>query len=80
MIPTLGVKNGDPAHDTTKVLDLEKKLKHWLQESSINTILQWFDTVEGVGISSKLTKKRWSTEITKRDKLFLEKLGLNSFR
>jgi transposase len=73
---TLGVANGDPLHDTKKVLDLEKKLKHWLEESSIHTILQWFDTVEGVSISSKLAKKRWTTEITQRDKLFIEKLGI----
>ena len=73
---TLGVANGDPLHDTKKVLDLEKKLKHWLKESSIHTVLQWFDTVEGVDVSSKLAKKRWTTEITLRDKLFLEKLGI----
>jgi transposase len=73
---TLGVANGDPQHDTKKVLDLEKKLKHWLDESSIHTVLQWFDTVEGVIVSSKLAKKRWTTEITQRDKLFLEKLGI----
>jgi len=73
---TLGVSNGDPLHDTKKTLDLEKKLKHWLEESSIHTVLQWFDTVEGVRVSSKLEKKRWTTEITQRDRLFLEKLGV----
>jgi hypothetical protein len=73
---SLGVENGDPLHDTKRVLDLEKKLKHWLEESSIHTVLQWFDTVEGVSVSSKLAKKRWTTEITQRDSLFLEKLGI----
>jgi transposase len=76
---TLGVCNGDPLHDTKKVLDLEKKLRHWLEESSIHSVLQWFDTVEGVKVSSKLTKKRWATEITLRDRLFLEKLGIGKF-
>jgi transposase len=76
---TLGVANGDPLHDTKKVLDLEKKLKHWLEESSIHTVLQWFDTVEGVSVSSKLAKKRWTTEITQRDRLFLEKLGIGEY-
>ena len=75
---TLGVRNGDPRHDTKKVLDLEKKLTQWLEESSIHTVLQWFDTVEGVSVSSKLAKKRWTTEITQRDKLFLEKLGVGT--
>ncbi|MDR1135595.1 MAG: transposase, partial [Clostridiales Family XIII bacterium] len=73
---TLGVSNGDPLHDTKKVMDLEKKLKRWLEDSSIHTVLQWFDTVEGVGVSSKLAKKRWTTEITQRNRLFLEKLGI----
>ena len=76
---TLGICNGDPLHDIKKVLDLEKKLKHWLEESSIHTVLQWFDTVEGVKVSSKLSKKRWTTEITSRDRLFLEKLGVGKF-
>ena len=76
---TLGVVNGDPLHDTKKVLDLEKKLRHWLEESSIHTVLQWFDTVEGIRLSSKLATKRWTTEITQRDKLFLEKLGISGF-
>ena len=43
---TPGVANGDSKHDTKKVLNLEMKLKHWLEESSIHTVLQWFDTVE----------------------------------
>ena len=73
---SLGVCNGDPTHDMKKNLDLEKKLKHWLEESSVHTVLQWFDTVEGVRISSKLANKRWTTEITQRDRIFLEKLGI----
>jgi transposase len=73
---TLGVSNGDPLHDTKKVMDLEKKLKRWLDDSSIHTVLQWFDTVEGVRVSSKLAKKRWTMEITRRDRLFLDKLGI----
>ena len=50
-----------------------------MDESSIHTVLQWFDTVEAVNISSKLAKKRWTTEITQRDKLFLDKLGVSKF-
>ena len=72
----LGVKNGDPKHDTEKNLSLEKQLKTWLNNSPIYLVLQWFDTVEGVKVSSKLISKRWTTEITSRDRLFLEKLGV----
>jgi len=74
---TLGIANGNPEHDTAKNLALEKKLKCWLNDSSIYLILQWFDTVEGVDVSTKLTRKRWSTEITLRDKMFLEKMGVS---
>jgi transposase len=73
---SLGIKNGDPEHDTDVNIKLEKKLKAWLDESPIYLILQWFDTVDGVNVSSKLLKKRWSTEITQRDKMFLEKIGV----
>jgi len=72
----LGVKNGDPEHDAAANLALERKLKAWLDDSPIYLVLQWFDTVEGVKVSSKLASKRWTTEVTSRDKLFLDKLGV----
>ena len=72
----LGVKNGDPKHDATSNLNLEKKLKSWLDNSPIYIVLQWFDAIESVTVSSKLHSKRWTTEITKRDKVFLDKLGM----
>ena len=73
----LGKKNGDRKHDTEANLALEKKLKNWLENSPIYLVLQWFDTVEGVTVSSKILSKRWTTEITKRDKMFLDKLGVS---
>ncbi len=39
--------------------------------------LQWFDTVEEVKISSELRSKRWNTEVTERDRLYLAKLGMD---
>jgi len=66
--------NGDPEHDASANIKLEKKLKAWLDDSPIYIVLQWFDTIDGVKVSSKLTSKRWTTEITSRDRLFLEKL------
>jgi hypothetical protein len=65
-----------PAHDAAANLSLEKRLKGWLDNSPIYLVLQWFDTVEGVKVSSKLLSKRWTTEITLRDKMFLEKMGV----
>jgi transposase len=75
---SLGVPNGDHDHDLKQNLDLEKKLKSWLDNTPIYLQLQWFDVIEGVEISSALQSKRWTTEMTKRDKMYVEKLGLKS--
>ena len=77
MKPSLGIPNGNSEHDTATNLSLERKLKGWLDNTPIYLVLQWFDVVEGVKVSSKLTSKRWTTEITKRDKMFLDKLGVS---
>ena len=74
--PLLGVKDGDALHDSAVNLALEKKLKSWLDNTPIYLVLQWFDAVESVMMSSKLVSKRWTTEITSRDKLFLQKIGV----
>lgn len=72
----LGIKNGDPKNDTEINIALEKKFNSWLDNSPIYLILQWFDTIEGVNVSSKLISKRWATEITLLDYMFLEKIGV----
>jgi transposase len=76
MKAVLGVPNGDIAHDTSKVLNLERKLKTWLENTPVYIVLQWFDAVEDVTISSELARKRWSTEMTARDRMFLDYLGV----
>ena len=73
----LGIPNGDEKHDTKAVLEAERKLKSWMENTPIYLRLQWFDTVENVKVSSILTSKRWTNEITSRDALYLEKLGVN---
>ena len=73
---SLGKKNGDAAHDTKAVLNNESKLKSWLCNTPLYLQLQWFDTVESVEISAKLRNRRWTTEITSRDELYLQKLGV----
>ena len=73
---SLGKENGDAAHDTKAVLDNESKLKSWLCNTPLYLQLQWFDTVERVAISAKLKSRRWTTEITSRDELYLRKLGV----
>lgn len=73
---SLGLKTGDPEHDKKTSLDAEKKLLSWLNKTPLYLQLQWFDTVESVTISASLKKQRWATEITSRDRLYLEKLGM----
>lgn len=79
MKQSLGVENGDPSHDTKDMLKAEKKLLTWVRNTPVYLLLQWFDAVEKVKVSSKLLSKRWTTEITERDSLFLEKLGIPAF-
>jgi len=74
----LGKPNGEACHDTKRNLDNEKALKSWLQNTPIYLQLQWFDTTENTTISSELRNKRWSTEVTARDSIFLEKLGIQT--
>ncbi len=74
---TLGKENGDAAHDTRAILESEQKLRSWLCDTPLYLQLQWFDTVESVDVSTKLKHRRWTTEITARDELYLQKLGVN---
>ena len=74
---SLGEENGDSKHDTKTVLNNEKKLKTWLCNTPLYLQLQWFDTLESVDVSVKLKNKRWTSEITLRDALYLEKLGVS---
>ena len=76
MKEVLGKENGEPSHDLKTNLEAEKQLRTWLKNTPIYLVLQWFDTVEEVKVSTKLIAKRWTTEITQRDQMFLEKLGM----
>jgi hypothetical protein len=78
MKPVLGVKNGDPEHDLKTNLDLEMKLKNWLDNTPLYLQLQWFDVVESVEVSSALRTRRFTTEITARDRLYLDRLGIKT--
>ena len=51
--------------------------KSWMNNTPAYLQLQWFDAVEEVKISSELRSKRWNTEVTERDRLYLTKLGMN---
>lgn len=73
---TLGRPTGDPGHDTKATLEAERKLKSWLEKTPLYLQLQWFDVIDSVTVSSKVASKRWTTENTARDRLYLDKLGV----
>ena len=76
---TLIQETADSGNDTKKVLEAKKKLLSWMKNTPIYLMLQWFDAVEEVNVSAKLLSKRWTTEITERDRMFLVKLGVPDF-
>ena len=57
-------------------IKVEARLKNWLKNTPVYLALQWFDVIEEVNVSSKLHAKRWTTELTERDRMFLIKLGM----
>lgn len=59
-------------------LTREKKLRSWLENTSLTKILQWFDAIMTTAVSAPVRARRWSTEKIARDQLFLEKLGIAS--
>lgn len=67
------INSGDLKSESLKTT---KKLRTWVNNTPLYLQLQWFDTVEQVEISTKLRNRRWNTEVTSRDALSLEKIGL----
>ena len=59
------------------MLKITKKLKTWVNNTPLYLQLQWFDTVEQVEISTKLRRRRWNTEVTACDTLYLQKIGVS---
>lgn len=76
MKQSLARENGTPEHDLKENLKLEARLKTWLSNTPVYLTLQWFDTIEEVRVSTRILSKRWSSEMTQRNRLFLEKLGM----
>ena len=58
-------------------LKVTRKLNTWVNNTPLYLQLQWFDTIEQVKISSKLRNRRWNTETTAQDNLYLQKIGVN---
>lgn len=76
---SLSSEIADPGNETAETLKQKKKLLSWMKNTPVYLTLQWFDAVEEVKVSTKLLSRRWTTEITARDRLFLDKLGFPAF-
>ncbi len=76
MKESLGKKNGDPKHDLNDILTAEKQLQSWLENKSLHQILLRFDAIETTTARHYGKFDSRKTELTTRDRLFLEKLGM----
>ena len=63
-------------HDTKDNFMLELNLKKWLIDTSFSNVLRWFDAYETTTVSRAVTNRRWNSETTKRDRLFLENIEM----
>ena len=72
---SLGKQNPNEPR-TKEAIEAEEKLRSWMENTPLYLQLQWFDTIEEVTVSSELHAKRWNTEVTSRDRLYLQKLGV----
>lgn len=72
----LAIPNGEHAHDRKENMKAEKKLLDWLDKMSIARLFAWFDCIEATAVDSSMGRRRWRTESTSRDQMFLTKLGV----
>lgn len=49
-------------------------VRKWLEATTLRGLMAWFDSVKTVSVQNEFAKKRWSTEMIKRDQLFLKML------
>ena len=73
----LALPNGDEEHDSYENLKRERTLKNWIEKTSMNDILDWFDAIQCVSIEKNEKGLNWITEMTDRDLLFLKFMGID---
>ena len=70
------VKAAADGNGKKKEAALAQSLLAWMEKKTNMQMLQWFDMVEEITVSSPLHNKRWNTEVSARDQLFLTRLGV----
>lgn len=73
---SLGKPTGDELHDTKARLAAEKSLLSWIENHSLQQQLSYFDCIEETTVNTAAKKIRWTTEHIKRDRLYLQALGI----
>lgn len=53
-----------------------KKLKTWMENTPVIDQLKWFEPVEEVDVKSPAYNARWTSEMTARDAMFLQRIGV----
>ena len=76
MKESLGKKNGDHDHDLKKNLDIENRLKSWLERTSIQEIFDTYDAIEKLEVATPAAKAMWTTDKVEMYDMFLTKLGM----
>ena len=79
MKTNLAQLNGEPEHDNPEVLDVERQLLSFLQKTSLHDQLHWFDALVTREYMESDSETSWAikTETTKRDRMYLEMLGIS---
>ena len=72
----LGKKNGDHDHDLKSNLDMENKLKRWLERTSIQEIFECYDALEKTEVVTPVGKEMWTSDKIAMLDMFLRKLGM----
>ena len=75
MNATLGVPIGVRDHDLKANLEMETKVKNWIRKKSMVYLLEYFERKETIVLRSGKKRYQFGSLKTKRDSLFLEKLG-----
>ena len=76
MKENLGKKNGNHDHDLKKNLDMEIKLKNWLERTSIQEIFECYDAIEKIEVATPIGREMWTTDRIAMFNMFLRKLGM----
>ena len=72
----LAVPTGNSEHDTSAVYQQERRVRNWLNKTSLVNVLKWFDAIKKVSGKFDESAFKWVSEYLERDKIVLRYLGV----